>query len=69
MKSNGNARQEGPKYVRTRDSHWRSGGFFQSDREKFRGDFPGRYFSIASRVALNSLPGFQPGNFDAFATL
>ena len=27
------------------------------------------YFNIASRVALNSLPGFQSGNFEAFATL
>jgi YD repeat-containing protein len=27
------------------------------------------YFSIASRVALNSLPGFHSGTFDAFATL
>src|SRR5262245_47415357 len=29
----------------------------------------GLYFSIASRVALNSLPGFHSGNFAAFATL
>ncbi len=27
------------------------------------------YFSIASRVALNSLPGFHSGTFDALATL
>ncbi len=47
---------------------------FRSDREKFRISQrrvfdPPCHFNIASRVALNSLPGFQSGNFEAFATL